>query len=113
MKKIILGILVFGVVLFLTNSLVSANDSKQEVLTKTVGQATNRAVLEIEGMTCTSCAAGLQWQLGQVPGVISAEVIYSEGKAYVDYDASIVNAETIAKASDVYPARVIENKELN
>ncbi|MBR9680456.1 MAG: hypothetical protein GOU98_01370 [Candidatus Altiarchaeota archaeon] len=113
MKKIILGVLVFGVVLFLTNSLVSANDSKQEVLTKTVGQATNRAILQIDDMTCTSCAAGVEWQLQQVEGVVNATVVYSEGKGYVDYDASIVDAETIAKASDVYPARVIENKGLN
>ena len=81
------------------NYLVSEEDSS---LTKT-----QKLELEIEGMTCTSCALGVEYQLKQVPGVLAADVKYPEGTCTVTYDADIVDPETIAKASDVYPARVI------
>ncbi|RME31968.1 heavy-metal-associated domain-containing protein [Candidatus Woesearchaeota archaeon] len=69
----------------------------------------HEATLAIDGMTCTSCALGVEYQLKHVEGVIDAKVSYEDGTAYVRYDADKVDAETIAKASDVYPASVLDD----
>lgn len=70
----------------------------------------HEATLDIKDMTCTSCALGVEYQLKQVDGVVGVKVIYEEGKGYVKYDADKVDAETIAKASDVYPTTVINDQ---
>ncbi|KPP84131.1 MAG: Cu+-exporting ATPase CopA [Rhodobacteraceae bacterium HLUCCA08] len=42
-----------------------------------------RIELEIEGMTCASCAARLEAALAAVPGVLQAQVNYGNGRAHV------------------------------
>ena len=55
--------------------------------------------LAIEGMTCESCAVGLQHTLGRVPGVVSAEVRYSEGRALIGTDpTAAVPAQSLVRA---------------
>jgi len=68
------------------------------------------AELKVEGMTCQSCAFGVEYQLKQVPGVVAADVNYPEGDGYIIYDSSLTNADEAAAASDVYLAFVIEDK---
>lgn len=68
------------------------------------------AQLKVDGMTCESCAFGVEYQLKQVPGVVAADVNYPEGDGYVIYDPSLTNADEAAAASDVYPAFVVEDK---
>ncbi len=70
----------------------------------------HEAVLDIQDMTCTSCALGIEYQLKQLSGVVDAKISYEEGKGYVKYDADKISAEEIAKASDVYPASVVSDK---
>jgi len=65
------------------------------------------ANLEIEGMTCQSCALGVEYELKQVNGVADAKINYQDGTGKVTFDPAIVDAETIAKASTVYPAKVV------
>lgn len=43
--------------------------------------------LHVEGMTCESCAVGLEQSLAGVPGVVSATVSYSEAEAIVTTDS--------------------------
>ena len=43
--------------------------------------------MEINGMTCDSCAVHVKKALEQVPGVQSAEVSHATGRAQVDLDA--------------------------
>ncbi len=43
--------------------------------------------LEIDGMTCGHCVAGVKRALEAVPGVVSAEVSLAEGRAHVKGDA--------------------------
>ncbi len=66
------------------------------------------ANLEIEGMTCQSCALGVEYELKQVDGVVDAKVSYQDGTGKVTFDPAKVDAETIAKASTIYPAKVVK-----
>lgn len=66
------------------------------------------ANLEIEGMTCQSCALGVEYELKQVKGVVDAKINYQDGTGTVTFDPAIVDAETIAEASTVYPAKVVK-----
>ena len=69
---------------------------------------TRIAKLEINEMTCPSCALGVEYQLKQVKGVREAKVDYQKGTGIVTYDPSKVIPEDIAKASTTYPAKVVE-----
>jgi len=66
-----------------------------------------QANLEIEGMTCQSCALGVEYQLKQVEGVEDATIDYQKGTGIVTYDPSKVQPEDIAKASTIYPVKVV------
>lgn len=44
--------------------------------------------LSIEGMTCEACAIHIQKELAATPGVLTAEVLYAEGRADVIVEAS-------------------------
>ena len=68
------------------------------------------AELKVEGMTCQSCAFGVEHQLKQVPGVVAVDVNYPEGTGYVIYDPEKTAADEAAAASDVYLAYVVEDK---
>jgi copper chaperone CopZ len=68
------------------------------------------AELKVDGMTCSSCAFGVEYQLKQVPGVVAADVNYPEGTGYVIYDSTQVNADNAAAASEVYRAFVVDDK---
>ncbi len=55
---------------------------------------TEAIALDIDGMTCASCAEHIQRTLEQVPGVRSAAVSYPNGRAEITTDAR-ANAETL------------------
>ena len=52
-------------------------------------------VIEISGMSCNHCAQHIQKALKQASGVNMAKVVHTEEKAYIDYDPSVINAETL------------------
>jgi len=105
MKKISLLILIIAV-LALSGCATTGNSVQQDSIQTEVNNL-QEATLAIEGMTCVSCARGVEYELKQVEGVVSAKVSYKSGKGTVSYDASKVDAETIAQASSVYPATVL------
>jgi len=43
----------------------------------------NRAVFQIEGMTCEGCATTVAQAIRQVPGVVAVDVNYEKGEAVV------------------------------
>ncbi|MEX1137759.1 MAG: mercuric transporter MerT family protein [Bacteroidota bacterium] len=47
-------------------------------------------VLNIEGMDCEACAAGLQATLGRMEGVATARVNYQDANAVLEYDSTKV-----------------------
>jgi copper chaperone CopZ len=72
---------------------------------------TARARLEIEGMTCGSCATTARVVLEHTAGVIDADVSYEESSAEVTYDPELITPEEfIARLEEMtgYKARVVE-----
>ncbi len=68
-----------------------------------------RVELPIEGMTCASCAARIEGKLNRLDGV-SASVNYATEQAAVEYDPSLVAAESLVEAVEQagYSARLPE-----
>lgn len=66
------------------------------------------ARLEIEGMTCASCATRIEAVLAATPGVIGATVNLATRTAQVDYAQGTISPGEIARAIGAagYPARV-------
>lgn len=56
------------------------------------------AVLKIDGMFCSACAALLEKNLSQIPGVRHAEVSFEEKQAILDYDPRKVGPSRFAKS---------------
>jgi len=77
------------------------------------GGRVRKVDLQINEMTCPSCALGVEYQLKQLPGVYNAEIKYPEGTGAVIYDSSQISAEEIAAASTIYPTNVVEDSLFN
>lgn len=93
-------------------TVTSETSTDQSKITGAAPTNVHEATLDIEGMTCTSCALGVEYQLKQVDGVLEAKINYEEGKGYVTYDADKVTGEVIAQSSDIYPAKLINDKKV-
>ena len=57
----------------------------------------SRTVLDLEGMTCASCAMRIEKGLKKVPGVIDANVNLATEKASVMYDPAQTNLEQMVQ----------------
>lgn len=55
--------------------------------------------LRIEGMTCEGCAGGIEMELGEVSGVLAAQVLYDEARAAV-----VVSSSTPPSAAELVAA---------
>lgn len=66
-------------------------------------------VLELEGMVCDACAAGIREALLRVDGVLEARASFAEQRAWITYDARRVDAEAIVRATERlgFRARVV------
>ena len=53
--------------------------------------------LNIEGMTCDSCAADIRETLEETAGVNSADVTFKRKTAIVDFDEQTVQQSTLVK----------------
>ncbi|MBA2524616.1 MAG: heavy-metal-associated domain-containing protein [Pyrinomonadaceae bacterium] len=60
--------------------------------------ATERVLVGIEGMHCTSCASGIKSMLKRTRGVVSAEVSFNQKEANVEFDPSATSREKIIEA---------------
>jgi len=56
-----------------------------------------RCELSIEGMTCVSCARGIEKALNNQPGVLNAQVNFATNKAVVDFDPSQVSQDSFVE----------------
>lgn len=54
-----------------------------------------RKILQIEGMTCTSCEMRIENKLKKLDGVIEVKAIYSSSNVYVTYNADIIGLDRI------------------
>ncbi|KAL3112987.1 hypothetical protein niasHT_013452 [Heterodera trifolii] len=59
-----------------------------------------KCTLSVEGMTCSSCVATIEKQIGLLAGVHSINVVLMFLKAKVVYDDTVINASDIAQAID-------------
>jgi Cu+-exporting ATPase len=56
-----------------------------------------KAELNIEGMTCDSCAADIKETLEETAGVKEADVTFKRKTAIVDFDEDTVQEKTLIK----------------
>ncbi len=59
--------------------------------------ALKKAILQLEGMTCSSCAQTIEKALNKAKGVHKAQVNFAAEKAYVEYDPSTINENKLAE----------------
>jgi len=58
-------------------------------------QGTERTVIPVTGMTCTTCAATIEKGLAETPGVEQAKVNFASEKVSIEYDPSKVELSTL------------------
>jgi len=70
--------------------------------------ATERVLIGIEGMRCTSCASGIRSMLKRTRGVVSADVSFNQKEVNVEFDPSATSREKIIEVINNmgYKARV-------
>ncbi|WP_456400099.1 cation transporter [Persephonella sp.] len=51
--------------------------------------------VDISGMHCAGCAAGIEGTLRNVPGIISVSVNFATSKGYFEYDSNKLSKEDI------------------
>ncbi|QNU68643.1 sulfite exporter TauE/SafE family protein [Ruminiclostridium herbifermentans] len=54
-------------------------------------------IIQIEGMTCTSCERRIESSLKKLMGMENVKAIYSSSNVYVTYDPNLINLNTIIK----------------
>ncbi len=64
---------------------------------KVMGLAQKKVTIIIEGMHCNHCSAAIAEGLKKLRGVVSADVLFTTGKAKVVYDPDAVKADDMAK----------------
>jgi len=57
-----------------------------------------KAILNVEGMSCGHCVAAVNKAVGALAGVANVEVSLQEKTAIVEYDAAIVTLDEIKEA---------------
>lgn len=74
---------------------LSASPSPQNSSQTNANQKTIQ--MHISGMTCASCAKGLEASLRNMAGVVKATVDYKASQAVVTFDAGKQSAESLSK----------------
>ncbi len=57
-----------------------------------------KITIDIAGMRCGACTAGIELMLGKKKGIKNAKVSLNERTATVEYDSAMVTASDIARA---------------
>lgn len=113
-KKIVLWVVVIGVLL-VTSFLVVKN-MKNNISGYTITEEDidnlHKTNLDIKDMYCDACALGVKAQIEELEGVVKADINAWTASGVVLYDADKVDAQTIADASTVYPATVVNDKKV-
>lgn len=74
--------------------------SPSKVLISAAPQTRERVSLNIQGMTCASCATRLERVLGKTPGVMQATVNLASERAWVEFDPQEVDLSAIIQRID-------------
>ena len=54
-----------------------------------------KVTLNISGMTCADCVRRIEEGLRQTPGILQANVNFATEKAFIEYDAGIIDANDL------------------
>lgn len=66
-----------------------------------------RKVLQIDGMTCTSCEIRIENALKKMKGIVEAEAVYSSSKVYITYDLNRTGLDKIIEVIENLDYKVI------
>lgn len=71
--------------------------------------------LKISGMTCSSCATGIEYSLENLSGVTQAEVSFYSGQGTIIYDPNKISPKEILESEifsnlSLYQAKIVEDK---
>ncbi len=101
MKYLVVGTALAGFALQAANA-----QARCCVPEKNIGQTTSTAAqtgtktvrLEIEGMTCGSCAASVKTALGKLDGIRNVQISFEQKGGTVEFDAAKVSEAKIVEA---------------
>jgi len=65
---------------------------------------------KVAGMTCSSCEEHIKYEVGQLPGVLSASASYVKENAIIKFDPSITSFEKIEDAINATGYRVVDSR---
>lgn len=71
-----------------------------------------RKVLQIEGMTCSSCEMRIENNLKKIEGIFDVKAIYSSSNVYITYDVNLIILDRIIEAVEKLDYKV-KNKSNN
>jgi Cu+-exporting ATPase len=60
-----------------------------------INMVNKKIILNISGMTCASCAAGIKRELGKTSGITRADINFASKKAVVEYNPHLIGVEKI------------------
>jgi len=68
--------------------------------------------LNVEGMDCKACAAGVEGSIANIHGVHKARVSFEKGEAVIEYDPALVKPDAFVKRvkENGFTASIIEQK---
>jgi len=105
---------IFGVVNFAVVPYVTATVSEKSDTELSTSSGLMELRLEVQGMSCESCAEAIEKSLMEVKGIVRADVSYAEGMAVVVYDpATISQKRVVDSVPEPYAVRVLSERVLN
>ncbi len=109
---ILIFILLLYVIVPIVAPVVYTGDSTNEAL---ITSTSHKLMLKINGMTCSSCAYGVQYQLQQLDGVIDADISFLDKTAEVIYNPDQISKEEIINSGVFerpYSAEIIKDESM-
>ena len=79
-------------------SLISAKEIEETIESIGYKVEKDKVTLDLQGMSCTSCAANIETVLNKTDGVISASVNFPLERAVVEFDSSRISVREIIAA---------------
>ena len=89
---------VIGLMAFSHFGAASTDAAEQASMPAQHGEGIEPATLKVDGMTCVSCAWGVEASLKRAPGVVSAKVDFNAGLAKIQYRPEKTKPETLVQA---------------
>lgn len=112
MKRLLILILISTAITVSFNECGNGKDTEENVV------HTKACTIEITGMMCEKgCKTTIQNRINDLDGVVSGDVDYSLGKAFVTYNANTLSCQDIVAEIEsigdgLYDAIIVEDKDI-